>query len=296
MRCVPVVLLALAACGGQQIPQHSGYKSDKATPWKKAKALTLDEKGEGKASDDLSYPAMKRARWYAVTLPAPGELAVRLEVTPPGDNDDFDLAMEVLDPSNRVLAKADAEEEDAHEIQKSRTLKDLPAGRYLVHLYLGGRLDTADFTVRVAYKPSGPADLKTDFPAQVAFLPALPTVPVADDTPPSKYPKVDKPQPPRRGHGDPAPRPEKPADKPPEKAAAAMSARVIGVTVAGGGAQVTLNVGTNAGAKEGMKLTLKGVADVFQVGSCKPSTCSAVLAGVTPDMIARAGGTVSLAP
>src|SRR5690348_13868106 len=125
-----VSVVFAAACGGPQIPQHAGYKSDKVKPWKNAKRLAWDEKNEAKAEGDLSYPDMRRAKWFQLDLPSPGELSLKLEVTPPGDsvNEDFDMAMEILDPGNRVISKADSEEEDVGELTKSRTLYDLPAG------------------------------------------------------------------------------------------------------------------------------------------------------------------------
>src|SRR5262245_5925957 len=142
-RIVLASMLVAAACGGPQIPTHNGYKSEKVKPWKKPKTLAWDEKMEVKTDGELSYPDQRRARWYALELPAAGELTLKLEVTPPGDavNEDFDLAMEVLDPGYRVIGKADSEEEDVGELAKTRTLLDLQPGNYLVHVYLQGRMD-----------------------------------------------------------------------------------------------------------------------------------------------------------
>lgn len=91
-RIVIAACVLLAACGGAQVPVHNGYKSEKAKPWKKPKALAFDDKMEAKAEGDLSYPDMRRAKWFVLDLPANGELAIRLEITPPGDatNEDFD--------------------------------------------------------------------------------------------------------------------------------------------------------------------------------------------------------------
>ena len=75
---------AVTACGGPQIPTHNGYKPKEAKPWKKPKALKFDDKGEAKAEGDLSYPDMRRARWYELNLPSSGQLTLGLEVTPPG--------------------------------------------------------------------------------------------------------------------------------------------------------------------------------------------------------------------
>ena len=103
--------VCMTACGGPQIPTHNGYKAKEAKPWKKPKVLKLDDKKEAKVEGDVSYPDMRRARWFEVNLPANGELSIALEITPPGDavNEEFDLGMEVLDPSFRVISKSELE-------------------------------------------------------------------------------------------------------------------------------------------------------------------------------------------
>src|SRR5262249_28627851 len=82
---VVILLIVVAACGGAEIPQHNGYKSATAKPWKKAKQLKFDDKGEAKAEGDLSYGEMRRAAWFLADLPSNGDLDVRVEITPPGD-------------------------------------------------------------------------------------------------------------------------------------------------------------------------------------------------------------------
>lgn len=290
-RTVLASILALAACGGAKVPMHSGYKSEKAKPWKKPKLLAWDEQMETKTDAELSYPNMRRARWYALDIPANGELELRLEINPPGDevNDDFDLAMEVLDPGHRVISKADLEEDDAGELNKSRTLYDLTPGRYLIHIYLQGRLDVADYVLRAAFKRASAAEVKSDFPAQVAFLPALPMVPLNDDTP-AKY------KPPQTAVVTIKRRPPK---KPPATPAAApavtKTARIIGISVVGGGTQITIGFGADQGAAAGWRGKIAGVQGSFSLGSCGPRTCTAVVSA-TPDQIKAGGGTVTLSP
>jgi hypothetical protein len=298
MRRVLPALLLLAACGGSPIPLHNGYKSEKAQPWKKPKTLTLDAKSEAKADGSLSYPDMRRAKWFALDLPSNGELAIHLEVAGPGDNEEFDMGMEIYDGANHVIAKADLDDDDAHEIQKTRTLKDLTPGHYLIHLWVNGRLDVADYNLKLGFKSTSAPEVKSDFPAQVAFLPTLPLVPVTDDTPANRIVKVVTPvkptgKPGHHPHVAPVETPAKPADKP---KSSSLTARIVGLNVVAGGTQITINVGTNAGAAEGMKLVLAGNSTVFSLSSCKASTCSALLAGVTPDMVNRAHGAVTLSP
>lgn len=297
MRRFVLALVLLGACGGAQIPLHSGYKNDKLKPWKKPKAIALDEKSEGKAEGDLNYKDYKRAKWFSIDVPANGELTLKLEVTPPGDeaNDEFDLAMEVLDPGYRVISKADLEEEDAHELAKTRTLYDLSPGKYLVHLYLQGRKDSADFTLRASYKRAAAADVKSDFPAHVAFVPELPMVPVNDDTPKNYKSekvtavKIKKPTGPRPPTG-----PKEP-DKPKGPAPTAKTARVIGLSVVSGGTLITIGIGTAQEVAAGWKMKIAGVQGGFTVGECNERTCKATVSA-TPDQIKAGGGNVTLSP
>jgi hypothetical protein len=292
MSRVTLLLLIVAACGGAQIPQGNGYKgAEKAKPWKKAKNLKWDEKGEAKVEGDLSYAAKDRAAWYVADLPQNGELDLRLEITP-GDNvsEDFDLAMEVLDPGNRVIAKSDLEEEDAGQLTKQKSVMDLPPGKYLIHLYLQSRIDSADYELKAAFKPSAATAGNSNFPAEVAFLPPLPMVPISDDTP-----KNYKPQAPAvvvHTHHRPPPTPKKPE----APAAPALTARIIGVSVVSGGTQITIGRGTATGAKAGMQGKVNGLSSgSFTIASCNERACTATVSA-TPDQVNHAAGSVSLTP
>ncbi len=283
-----IVLVCMLACGGTKVPLHSGYKSDKAKPWKNAKGIKLDDKGEGKADGVLNYASQARARWYAIHLPSHGELTIRLEITPPGDetNEDFDMALEVLDPGFRVIGKSDKEEEDAGELTKNKTLFDLEPGKYYIHLYLQGRLDSGDFNLKATFKSTKGTDKPSDFPAQVAFIDALPMVPLNDDTPKSYRPPVVT----TTIRTRPVNKPKKPDDPPPT----VLNARIVGVSVVGGGTRIVLGRGTNTGAKTGMKAKLNGISGVFVV-ECNENTCAALVTA-TPDQIKSAGTTVVLLP
>jgi hypothetical protein len=283
-----ILAVACAACGGPQIPTHNGYKPKEAKPWKKPKAIKLDDKMEGKVDGEVSYPDMRRARWYEVTLPSTGQLSLALEITPPGDavNDDFDLGMEVLDPSNRVISKSELEDEDAHELSKKKQLVDLAPGKYLIHIFLQGRMDSADFVLRASFKPSQAAEVKTNFPNEVAFPPSLAMVPLQDDTPRNYKPQtqavvkvIKKPTP----------------KEPPPPPAAALSARIIGIAVVSGGTQITVGRGKASGASDGMKAKINGISGAFTIGNCNDRTCTATIAA-TPDQIKNSNGTVTLSP
>jgi hypothetical protein len=279
---------AVTACGGPQIPTHNGYKAKEAKPWKKPKALKFDDKLEAKAEGELSYPDMRRARWYELSLPANGQLTLQLEITPPGDavNDDFDLGMEVVDPAYRVISKSELEDEDAHELNKKKTLVELAPGKYLIHLFLQGRMDTADFVLRAGFKPTAAAEIKSNFPAEVPFVPVLPQVPIQDDTPRNYKPVVVE------KHG---PRHPRPTPTPQAAPAATVSARIINVQIVAGGTQITLGRGTTTGASDGMHGAIHGVPGGFQIGGCNERTCTATIKA-TPDQIKASDGTVTLSP
>lgn len=297
MRRFVLAVVVLGACGGAQIPLHSGYKSDKAKPWKKPKAIALDDKSEGKVEGDLNYGEYKRAKWFSVDVPANGELDLRLEVTPPGEaaNDDFDLAMEVLDPGYRVISKSDLEDEDAHELNKTKTLYDLAPGKYLVHLYLQGRMDSADFVLHATYKRTAAAEVKSDFPVHVAFVPPLPMVPINDDTPKNyKAPTTAAVKIPKKPGGTKVV--TTPVKTPPAAAPAqATSARVIGVSVGSGGTLITLGIGTAQGVQTGWHGKMSGVQGTFTLSDCNERLCKATVSA-TPDQIKASGGNVSLSP
>lgn len=288
---VPVALLAAAsaACGGPKVPMHSGYKSDAAKPWKKPKVLAFDEKNEASADGDLAYRDYRRARWYAVDLPANGELTIKLDITPPGDavNEDFDMAMEVLDPGFRVISKSDKEEADAGELAKAKTLVDLPPGRYLIHLYLQGRMDTAEFSMHLAFKRTAPTAVKTSFPSEVEFVQPLALVPPKDDTPPNYRPEkpavvrttvVRKP-------------PPKEPDKPKVET---ITARITAIVVVNNKTQITIGRGTNTKASNGMKVKVNGLG-LFEVVECTETRCKALIPA-TPDQVRSGGENVTLLP
>jgi hypothetical protein len=286
---VPVLFLAVA-CGGPEIPTHSGYKNEKTKSWLKAKTLKIDEKGEIKTDGELVYAEYKRARWYAIETPTHGELSLRLEITPPGDatNEDFDLGFEVLGAGYRVLHKSDLEDDDAHEVTKTTKLVELPPGKYLVHLFLQGRMDTAEYTLRGTFKSTAVAEQPSDFPAQVAFLDPLPMVPLNDDAPkgykPDKKPVVVK----TTGR-----KPEKIVEKKPPPAAA-VTARIMSINVVPGGTQILIGRGTASGATDGMRARISGVGET-KIGNCKETSCTAVFKA-TPDQVKGGGGMVTLVP
>jgi hypothetical protein len=282
-------IAAVTACGGTDIPQHNGYKSDHAKPWKKARTLKFDDQMMSKAKGDLSYPDMRRAMWYDLELAQQSEVDIFVEASPPGDavNENFDLGFELLDPGFRKLVRKDLEEGDQQgDEKKNAEVKDLPPGHYWLHIYLQSRLDTAEYSLRVQIKPSPPTVGKSDFPAQVAFVQALPMVPISDDTP-----KNYKPPTPQVviKHSTTVKAPPVKKEPPP---ATTLSARIIGVSVVAGGTQITVGRGTSSGAQAGMKGKITGLPNgSFTLATCNERACTATVAATT-DQIKGAGSVV----
>lgn len=273
---------------------HSGYKGKKPQPWKKAKALKFDDKGEAKAEGELAYASYKRAVWYTADLTSAGQLDLKLEITPPGDavNDEFDLGLEVLDQDFRVVMRSDLQEgDDTGDLNKQKSLKDLEPGKYYVHLYLQHRLDSADYELRATFKPM-PTVGKSDFPSQVAFVPTLPMVPLQDDTPKTyKTATTATSKPPKTTKTTTTTTTKKEDPKP----ATTLTARILGMSVGSGGTQITIGRGTGGGAAVGMKGQVVGVGSgSFEIASCTERSCTATVKA-TPDQI-KASGSVVLTP
>ena len=67
----------------------------------------------------------------------------------------MDVAIELLDPAFAVIAKSDLESDDAHSLKKQLKQASLKQGKYLVHLYLQGRLDAAEVELAPAQRNHG---------------------------------------------------------------------------------------------------------------------------------------------
>jgi hypothetical protein len=286
LACAAAAAVALGACG-PKVPQHPGYKSKTAEPWKKAKAVKL-KNGAGEVEGALDYAKYRRSRWHAVDLPGDGELTVTLAQHGGGDGK-TDVAYEIVDSvSYKVLAKADREDEDAFEEEKLRTASDLRRGRYLVHVYLQGRLDTAEYELKVKYDAKALAE-SGPIATNLAFPPELPVVPIDDDTPVVKKP--------RGGGGGSRPRdpqPDKPdSDKPSGPTLSGpVAGRVINVQTRDGGVEITINRGTDHGLADGAKGRVDAVKNSdFTLTSCGNRSCKAFVRA-TADQVGGKGVTV----
>jgi len=279
--------IAGTACG-PAFPTHDGYPEAAKQPWKKPAKLALDGKLEAEVEGSVSYEQRNRARWYAVELPTPGELAIKFTYEPLGERE-FDLAFEVLGPNFNVLTTANAEDDDAKKDKKERTLYELAPGTYYVHVYTQGRMDAADFTLDLKHTMVTPEE-KTDFPAQVAYVDPLAVVPAVDDAPPPT-------RRPRRPRG---PRQPKQPDQPEPPTGDSLSGRIAGYGVAGGKTKLIVDRGSNDGvsigwrgqvvSKDGRAVRSGG----FTVSAVRGNECEGMVSLSVDD--AKAAGRVILRP
>lgn len=308
--CASVFIIG---CGGAPVPTHDGYRERWVAGWKKPSSLTLDEDFEAEADGELSYPKRQRARWYAIELPEDGKLEVQLMSARLGvtseeadlvDVDDpFDVGMEIYDESYKVLARADRDEEDVGERNKSRTVDEVRKGRYLVHLFLQRRLDEAEFTVRVKFSRAS-LEPETDFPKQVAFVDLLPVIPAFDDAPEAERKPRCRGK--RCGKSSTSkPKDSKPKDTTPAASTpveGSMKARIVVVRgMSSGGTEITLNRGSSHGVDAGWSgkvVTKSGTAldgGSFTIISVKTTTSKARVS-LSQDAVKQAGSAVIKAP
>jgi hypothetical protein len=235
--------IAMAASCGPAYPTHDGYPEARRSPWEKPKVLELSSDREAEVDDSVSYVKRRRARWYAIDIPAFGEMDVRVSTSQLGKQDDeFDLAFEILAPDGRVLIRADAEEDDAGDEVKTRSLAEMPPGRYLIHVYVQRRTDQADFSVRIQYRASSEGP-ESSFPAEVAYVEPLATVPAVDDAPPPPPPRCRGPRCRKR---PPPPKDDQPAAK-------SFRALISLVGTSGSGTDIRIAAGGNRGIDKGWR-------------------------------------------
>jgi hypothetical protein len=75
------------------------------------------------------------------------------------------------------------------------------------------------------------------------------------------------------------------------------SARILNMQAAGTGTQITLSVGVKGGAAVGMSGTIPGIPNSgFHLEACGDRTCSATVAGASPDKVKTSSLSVTLGP
>jgi hypothetical protein len=344
-----------AGCGGPDVPKHDGYPNQKSMPWKRPKRVKLGDGNEAEVESKLSYPRRHRAKWYALELAGDGELTVKMEVIPLGTRESVNMGFEVLDSNFKVIMRLDpnenaaasdadggeggneedewdddddddgyaVEEEAAVELEWERTLYELAAGKYYLHLYLNGRMDETEFAMRLKFSPKA-LERESDFPASVAFLEPLPVVPAFDDTPAVDCTQCDCKKDARCkaecSKCERKPRSRKPSycskcdckgpckDRCKRKCggettepSASVKARIIRPVASGGGTKITMNRGTSHGVQVGWKGNVVNKAGKaieggsFTVSKVKASECVGQVSA-PPDAVIAAGRAVLRAP
>ena len=240
-----IALVSVAAACGPKVPTHNGYKQKRTKPWKKAKAVALDEANEAEIDGKVNWAKRRRARWYALTISDYGDLDIKMRSEQIGgeeSEEEFDLAFELLNPAGKVLIVADKEEDDAGEEEKSRQLAELEPGTYWIHVYLQDRMQAGSFTLRLKFEPTQAPDEST-FPAEVDYVGSLAAVPPVDDAPP---PIAVKP----KCRGKKCKKPK----KPPKPGTKSLRARLVGVKATPSGrVAITLGIGSNRGVTKGAR-------------------------------------------
>jgi hypothetical protein len=237
-------VLAAAACG-PSIPSHKGYPVGEKAPWSKAKRIILDDQNKGDTDGTLDYPKRQRAAWYSVVLPTEGSLTVTMTQDPLANKATTDVEVEVLDEGFNVVAKGD---DDEGETKKERVVAKARPGKSYIHVFTRGKLDRADYTIKVAFKPVVVDDPRLKFPYNVPMPEQLAAVPTQDDTP-------GKPKP--RGNGK--PRDPKPRDPKPDATddgggtGKKATARIAEYSEEGGSVRIVLNKGEDNGIVVGQK-------------------------------------------
>jgi hypothetical protein len=247
------LLAAMVGCGGGvKYPEHDGYPTATAAPWKNPQAIALDAQNEVDLDDSVSYPQRKRAKWFAIDVPVMGALEIKLSFSSSAVNADpdapFDLAFELLDGNYNVVTKADPEDQDVGTSKKTRAVPKLKRGRYYLHVYTLGRMDEADFNLHVKFTPAPPKPMKEipNFPAEVAYVPPLPAVPPIDDAPP----------PPKKVHHGGhhvASKPTEPTKPEQPETPGGLMARISQISDAGGKTKITISRGSEDGVDVGWK-------------------------------------------
>jgi hypothetical protein len=246
---------------GPKVPQHDGYKNKKYKPWAKPKMIEFDEDNEAEVDGWVDYSKRKRARWYLTEIPGDGELNIEMKVTAIGDgeeeeqDEEFDLAFEVLDEEFRVITTANLDDDDAGDRRKDRTLYELPQGKYYVHVYAQARLDKAEFAIEMKWK-RGSIEEETNFPKEVDWPPTLALVPAFDDTPvaldePKKKKKKKYKKKKYKKKKKKTDKKETKKDDKPK--AGGMAGRIVNLSAAGGGTRITINRGSSKGVEVGWK-------------------------------------------
>jgi hypothetical protein len=266
-------VLAAAACG-PSIPSHKGYPVGEKAPWSKPKRIILDDQNKGDTEGTLDYPKRQRAAWYSVVLPGEGSLSVTMTQDPLANKATTDVEVEVLDEGYNVVAKGDDDEGNE---KKERLVQKARPGKTYIHVFTRGKLDRADYVIKVAFKPVVVDDPRSKFPYNVPMPDQIAAVPTQDDTP--GKPRIRDPKP-----RDPKPRDPKPDTTSDDGGGTGKkaTARISEYSEEGGSVRIVLNKGEDNGIVVGQKGYIMSTATKkklpgsdFEVSTVRSQECEA---------------------
>lgn len=206
------------------VPQHSNSGSD--YKWKKAKAIKLDESGEGNARGIVTYPGGDRVDWKVVEMPANGSVKLRLSWRPPRPG--LDLAFSVYDQYLKRVGRAKPSP-GKNRRSKRIKLRSVEKGKYYIQIYAPRRTDAGKYKLNVRFKKAPPGAPDAG-PLDIPNPPRLAAIPALVDA----SPKVDAPP-------------------PPDGRLAPVAGNITGMQKVGNVVRITINRGKNAGISRGMK-------------------------------------------
>jgi hypothetical protein len=158
--------LGAVGCGGKQVPQHTGYKGKKPTPWTKAKPIELDEELKAKVSGELDYGDVQaRQVVLSFTPPGPGSVDARLRVRARAPTPTSTSRSRCSTPTTRCSSAPTPRAEDTTEQKKQRKLRGPEDGTGTSSTSTSqGRLDAADFDHQARSTRAATAEVEVGLP------------------------------------------------------------------------------------------------------------------------------------
>lgn len=163
----------LLACGGAGVKQDQNTGGDGEAEG--ARTIKLNDEGEGRSEDTVSYPGGDRVDWKVFQIDKKGDLEVSLKWTSPRPN--LDLAMNVLDDTFNMVKRV--KPGNGEKQKKVAEITDAEPGLYYVQVYASERKDAGDYTLDVKFTPKRSSNLSTANLDPLPNPPRLPGIPGA---------------------------------------------------------------------------------------------------------------------
>jgi hypothetical protein len=176
VRTLSTFFVGLAAslaigCGGAPVKQNANTGDDGVVDG--ARTIKLNEDGEGRSEDTVSYPGGDRVDWKVFEITRKGDVEVTLKWKSPRPN--LDLSMNILDDTfNMVKRVAPGSGETP---KKSARITDAEPGLYYVQIYASERKDAGDYELDITFTPK--REIQVSGLEPLANPPRLPGIPGA---------------------------------------------------------------------------------------------------------------------